>query len=109
MNAQFPLPGLGLVYLTSQTAKPCWPQASVRHVQSRSLQSRSLRAAERYLLEKNAESEASLKLRGGVPVEYKFVGYTEPPHRRPLFRMRLSLRPVLRTSDIDRRLHIERE
>ena len=65
--------------------------------------------AERYLLEMGAESEASLTLRGGVPVQYDFVGYTEAPHRRLLFRMRLSLRPVLRTSEIDRRLHIERE
>ena len=56
-----------------------------------------------------AESEASLTLREGVPLQYNFLGYTEPPNRRLMFRMRLTLQPVLRTPEIDRRLHIEWE
>ena len=66
-------------------------------------------SAERYVLERGAESEASLTLREGVPLEYNFLGYTEPPNRRLLFRMRLTLQPVLRSPELDRRLHVERE
>lgn len=64
--------------------------------------------AEHFLIEKDAEAEASFTLHAGVPTAYAFVGYTDNTRRKLLFRMRLSLRPVQRTPVLDQRLRIER-
>jgi hypothetical protein len=61
---------------------------------------------DQYRVEHDAEGTGTLTLRARVPVAYDFVSHTGGTPNRLVFRMHLSLRPVVRTPTLDRRLQI---
>lgn len=63
----------------------------------------------RFALDGVADGEASLRMKGNVPVAYDFVSYTDRQPRQLMFEVHASLGRVTRTPELDARLPRVRE